>query len=211
MIATSADARTYGRCAIGRAHVYALSKEAVVFEDRKREEVVLCLRRTGREETLGDTENCPSQQERAYLARLAGKYLAYTWSSCPITGNLYVSLVDLHSDKTIRTQRATSVKRENASDILELILKPNGSFAWLGTASYLTGGPDLAGETVSEVTTFDSTHRRVRLDRLVVPYPPLKDDGSRDPAETLTTLRLAADRRTLSWLHHGEMRTASLD
>ena len=111
------------------------------------EPVYACHYRTGRRVLLGTSGDCQATEEVGHLA-LAGRFVGHSIRSCGIEdeGQSSVAVVNLRTRRTVRSARAVGPPApggtEVSSAIAELVLKPNGSVAWIGAARHYFGGPE---------------------------------------------------------------------
>jgi hypothetical protein len=155
--------------------------------------VYACRYRTGRRVLLGTRGDCQNQAQVRHVA-LAGPFVGHSIRSCGIEdeGSSSIAVVDLRTRRTFRSARAVGSPppgvTEVSSAVSELVLKPNGSVAWIGVAEHASGSESTL---VSEVRKIDAGGEA------------LVDSGG-----TLAALALA--RSTLYWTKDGRASATEL-
>jgi hypothetical protein len=165
------------------------SPEGAVFSKPKRygastlPTTYACLVRSG---PIVRLDSPPSA--RAGLAALSGRYVAYkrTFEASEFNEASDVVVTDLKAGAYLRMLAADP--GGGYADVQRLVVKRNGALAWTAVG---VRGP--------EVTVFKSD-----------PAAPAGQELDRGPSVDAQSLRLAADRRSVSWTHGGSTRSAPL-
>ncbi len=144
LVPTPASAEAKRRVCSKAGSTMAASAGARVYSLPPRdgfEYVYACRRRTGRRVLLGTRGDCQNQAEVGHVA-LAGPFVGYSMRTCGIEdeGSSSIAVRDLRSGKAVRSADAVGPPApgvtESGSSVLELVLKPNGSVAWIGAAAH---------------------------------------------------------------------------
>jgi hypothetical protein len=184
----ASPARAAVPCGPRGAHTLAASAVARVYVTR--DTVFGCSQRAHRQLTLGNTRSC-IRSTMVTSAAVAGEIAAYGATECGVDtgrGNLVVRRLD--TGRMLQTQPAVTgrVGVEGHTSVLSVVVKPDGSAAWIGGAEAI--GPPHSATEVHEVT---ATRSR------------LLDSGGSIASDSL---RLRGSR--LSWRHGNVTRTATL-
>ena len=178
------------RWAPGGARVIAHGSEAVVFE--RRGVAYGCVGRAGRRFRLpvpsAPHATAPPRPDEVVVS---GPFAAYEVGSCVVdvcTSSVEVS--DLRTGRLVKDLPAATGPGlpESAISVATIVLRPNGSVAWIA----LNG---------SVVRTPDATYEVHRAD----PRPVLLDSG-----KSIRPRSLRLRGATLSWQHGGATRTAGI-
>jgi hypothetical protein len=198
-----ADART----ACPSSRIVARSADAVVFTRVAKDDsgTVLyygCLRRVKKTYRLNQVGEFGVNQVHRRTLRLAGRFVAYEqdWGSAAGSALNTISVRDLRTGKVVH-QAYVSRRGADFGDALQAsVLKRSGSVAWTVRTSF-----DYVNPTV-EVRAMDagtSSNEAGPIDD----KPRLLDAGSEvDPR----SLRLSADRRSVTWTNRAQPRSAPL-
>lgn len=161
VIATAgpASAKTK-KCSTGGVTL-AASEQSRVFSKAKSDDdpVYACRYKTGKKVKLGTFGNC-SDFLSVGLFRLAGPYVAFQSESCGlVAGEGSVKLVDLRTGQTKFSKAATPIPAMTMGEpdygVRSLVLKANGSLAWVGRFEDTSGPPNTNYFVQTKTTTLD--------------------------------------------------------
>lgn len=148
------------KCSTGGVTL-AAGEQSRVFSKAKAEDdpVYACRYKTGKKVKLGTYRNC-SDFLSVGLFRLAGPYVAFESESCDlVAGKGSVKLVDLRTGVTKFSKQAAPVplmSDEPDYGVQSLVLRPNGSLAWIGRYENTSGPPNTNYFVQTKTATLDS-------------------------------------------------------
>ena len=203
----AADAKR-STCRPAGSEILAESRTGRVYaRDGDQRRAVACLFRTGARTRLAPSGLDP---EVSGPFAIAGRFAAYHWGACEVSGSsgcsYVVDVVDIPTGRIVRSDwtdgGAPECHARTASNtdcgegiVAALVLKRNGSVAWTTCDGNPGDGCVEDPARPARVMRADGRGTRVLdLDRRVDPY----------------SLRLTASRRAVTWTRGGERRSASL-
>ena len=181
------------------------TKESHVFE--KRDHWYGCTTKTGRPYLLPGLDRISSGREfddgtvPSHIT-LSGVFVAYErYTLYPAGGagdtQTDIFVVDLRTGKVVVDEEARAPTGQQEDRwVDDLVLKRNGSIAWISTHWTFTQNPPVVNYEVHRFSRDPSAPGRATL-----------DSGADIDRESLT---LGSDRKTMSWTRGGETRSAPL-
>jgi hypothetical protein len=194
----NADAGTRA-CASPGSKTVRQTSQARIY--RKRDKTVGCYRRTNRRTVLAEDPGFIGSGVRAEQLRVAGPYVGYSLASFGRGGTgSFIVVTNLRTGRYVRSIRGTPVTGMSSpirETVTDLVIKSNGSIAWIWDTSKTVTFPELITTRTIQVRKSDRSSGRSSSTLL-------------DSTLTVDTRSLAIRGSTISWRNAGQLRTATL-